>query len=131
MFCVGVGIGSIMPTATLATQNAVEWSDLGVASSVITFFRTLGGVVGLAAFGSLLNTHVAGKIDEKYLQAPRQIKNLEEPLRSDVLRVLGDGITNLYRVAIPIAIVVLIIATRLPERPLRKTSGMQESSAAK
>ncbi|MTH92925.1 MAG: MFS transporter, partial [Actinobacteria bacterium] len=130
MFCVGVGIGSIMPTATLATQNAVEWSDLGVASSVITFFRTLGGVVGLAAFGSLLNSHVAGKIDEKYLQAPRQIKNLEEPLRSDVLRVLGDGITSLYAVAIPIAIVVLIIAIRLPERPLRKTSGMQESNAA-
>jgi EmrB/QacA subfamily drug resistance transporter len=130
MFCVGVGIGSIMPTATLATQNAVEWSDLGVASSVITFFRTLGGVVGLAAFGSLLNSHVTGKIDAKYLQAPRQIKNLQEPLRSDVLRVLGDGITNLYRVAIPIAIVVLIIATRLPERPLRKTSGMQESSTA-
>ena len=50
-------------------------------------------------------------------------------MRSDVLRVLGDGITNLYRVAIPIAIVVLIIATRLPERPLRETSGMQESIA--
>jgi hypothetical protein len=130
MFCVGVGIGSIMPTATLATQNAVEWSDLGVASSVITFFRTLGGVVGLAAFGALLNSNVEGKIDEKYLQAPRQIKNLAEPLRSDVLRVLGDGITNLYTVAIPIALVVLIIAIRLPERPLRKTSGMQDSNAA-
>ena len=130
MFCVGVGIGSIMPTATLATQNAVEWSDLGVASSVITFFRTLGGVVGLAAFGALLNSRVEGQIDEKYLQAPREIKNLEEPLRDDVLRVLGDGITNLYAVAIPIAILVLIIAIRLPERPLRKTSGMQDSNAA-
>ena len=71
-----------------------------------------------------------GQIDEKYLQAPREIKNLEEPLRGDVLRVLGDGITNLYAVAIPIAIVVLIIAIRLPERPLRKTSGMQDSNAA-
>ena len=129
MFCVGVGIGSIMPTATLATQNAVEWSDLGVASSVITFFRTLGGVVGLAAFGALLNSRIEGQIDEKYLQAPREIKNLEEPLRGNVLRVLGDGITNLYAVAIPIAIVVLIIAIRLPERPLRKTSGMQDSNA--
>ncbi len=128
MFCVGVGIGSIMPTATLATQNAVEWSDLGVASSVITFFRTLGGVIGLAAFGALLNSHVAGKVDEKYLQAPRQIKHLKEPIRGEVLRVLGDGITNLYRIAIPIAIVVLVIATRLPERPLRKTSGMAEST---
>jgi MFS family permease len=129
MLCVGVGIGSIMPTSTLATQNAVEWTDLGVASSVITFFRTLGGVVGLAAFGALLNSRIEGQIDEKYLQAPREIKNLEEPLRGNVLRVLGDGITNLYAVAIPIAIVVLIIAIRLPERPLRKTSGMQDSNA--
>ena len=130
MFCVGLGIGSIMPTATLATQNAVAWSDLGVASSVITFFRTLGGVIGLAAFGAILNSSITGKLDKKLLQAPREIKNLPEPLRSNVLQVLGDGITNLYKVSIPIAIVVLIIATRLPERPLRSTSGMQDSAAS-
>ena len=130
MFFVGLGIGSIMPTATLATQNAVAWSDLGVASSVITFFRTLGGVVGLAAFGAILNSSITGKLDKALLQAPREIKNLPEPERSDVLRILGDGITNLYKVSIPIAILVLIIATRLPERPLRGTSGMQDSAAS-
>ena len=130
MFCVGLGIGSILPTATLATQNAVEWTDLGVASAVVTFFRTLGGVIGLAAFGALLNSNISGKIDKKYLRAPREIKHLPEPLRSDVLRVLGDGITNLYKSAVPVAVLALFIAWRMPERPLRKTSATQDSIIA-
>jgi len=128
MFLVGIGIGSIMPTATLATQNAVSGSDLAAASSVITFFRTLGGAVGLAAFGALLNSNISGKLDKNLLQTPREIKNLPEPMRGQVLQVLGDGITHLYLVAIPIALVVIVIAFRLPERPLRRTSGRQDAA---
>ena len=130
MLFVGLGIGSIMPTATLASQNAVEWHELGVASSTVTFFRTLGGVIGLAAFGAVLNAGLTGKVDEKVLQAPREIKNLPEPMRGDVLEVLSNAITNIYKIAIPISILVIIIALRLPARPLRQTTGMQSQAAA-
>ena len=130
MLFVGLGIGSIMPTATLATQNAVEWHELGVASAVVTFFRTLGGVIGLAAFGAILNSGITGKIDESVLQAPREIKNLPEPTRGDVLEVLSNAITNIYVIAIPISILVIIIAVRLPARPLRQTTGAQASTPA-
>lgn len=130
MVFVGLGIGSIMPTCTLATQNAVDWSDLGVASAAITFFRTLGGVVGLAAFGAILNSRITGKVDKNLLQAPREIKSIPDiELRERVLDVLGSGITFLYKVAIPVAILVIIIATRLPARPLRQTTGVPGSSA--
>lgn len=125
MLFVGLGIGSIMPTATLASQNAVEWNELGVASSTVTFFRTLGGVVGLAAFGAVLNAGLTGKVDERVLQAPRKIKELPEPMRGNVLDVLSSAITNIYKLAIPISIIVIIIALRLPARPLRQTTGME------
>ena len=130
MLFVGLGIGSIMPTSTLASQNAVEWHELGVASSTVTFFRTLGGVIGLAAFGAVLNSGLTGKVDEQVLQAPRKIKDLPEPTRSDVLEVLSNAITNIYKIAIPISILVIIIALRLPARPLRQTTGMQSQAAA-
>ena len=124
MVFVGLGIGSIMPTCTLATQNAVDWTDLGVASAAITFFRTLGGVVGLAAFGAILNSRITGKVDKRLLQAPRKIKAIPDvAVREHVFQVLGDGITFLYKVAIPVAILVIIIASRLPYRPLRQTTG--------
>ena len=124
MVFVGLGIGSIMPTCTLATQNAVDWQDLGVASAAITFFRTLGGVVGLATFGAILNSRITGKVDKTLLRAPRKIKTIPNvALRNQVLDVLGNGITFVYKVAIPVAILVIIIAVRLPDRPLRQTTG--------
>jgi hypothetical protein len=130
MVFVGLGIGSIMPTCTLATQNAVDWQDLGVASAAITFFRTLGGVVGLAAFGAVLNSRITGKVDKNLLQAPREIKSIPDvELRERVLDVLGSGITFLYKVAIPVAILVIIIAVRLPARPLRQTTGAPGTTA--
>jgi MFS family permease len=124
MVFVGLGIGGIMPTCTLATQNAVDWKDLGAVSAVITFFRSLGGVVGLAAFGALLNSRITGKVDENLLRAPREIKNIPDvELRERVLDVLSSGLTFLYKVAIPVAIIVIVIATKLPARPLRQTTG--------
>nr|MCU0261621.1 MFS transporter [Ilumatobacteraceae bacterium] len=48
MLCIGLGFGMVMPTSTLAVQNSVDWRDLGVATSLVTFFRSLGGAVGLA-----------------------------------------------------------------------------------
>lgn len=130
MVFVGLGIGSIMPTCTLATQNAVDWHDLGVASAAITFFRTLGGVIGLAAFGAILNSRITGKVDKGLLQAPREIKSIPDiDLRNQVLDVLANGITFLYKVAIPVAIIVILIAIKLPGRPLRQTTGAPAPSS--
>lgn len=56
MFITGAGIGMVMQVLVLATQNAVPHADLGVATSGATFFRSLGGAMGVAVFGALL-TH--------------------------------------------------------------------------
>ena len=54
----GLGIGMMMQNLVLATQNQVAPADLGSASSVVTFFRSLGGAVGVSALGAVLGNRV-------------------------------------------------------------------------
>jgi len=64
------------------------------------------------------------------LQAPREIKSIPDiDLRNQVLDVLANGITFLYKVAIPVAIIVILIAIKLPGRPLRQTTGAPAASS--
>jgi hypothetical protein len=57
----GFGLGITMPLYTIAVQNAVPYKVMGVATSSIAFFRSLGGSVGLAIFGSVLNNRFASE----------------------------------------------------------------------
>ena len=55
---VGAGLGLSMQTLVIALQNAVDFKDLGIATSSNTFFRSLGGAFGTAIFGTILNNRV-------------------------------------------------------------------------
>jgi EmrB/QacA subfamily drug resistance transporter len=61
-FVLGVGIGPTLAVFTIVIQNAVPFSKLGVATSNLTFFRQIGGVVGLSIAGSLFGSQVADQI---------------------------------------------------------------------
>jgi len=50
----GIGMGFLMQTTMLISQNSVDYSDLGVASSTATFFRSIGGSFGVSLFGAIL-----------------------------------------------------------------------------
>lgn len=54
MVVTGVGFGLVLPTMSVAVQNAVDYRYLGVATSASQFFRQIGGVIGTAIFGSVL-----------------------------------------------------------------------------
>jgi MFS family permease len=54
MFVVGAGLGLFMQTLIIAVQNAISMQDMGVGTSAITFFRTLGGAIGAAVLGAVL-----------------------------------------------------------------------------
>jgi len=57
----GFGLGITMPLYTIAVQNAVPYKVLGVATSSTAFFRSVGGSVGLAIFGSAMNNKFASE----------------------------------------------------------------------
>ena len=59
----GFGLGIIMPVYTIAIQNAVPYKILGVATSSVSFTRSIGGSVGLAIFGSVMNHRFAANLD--------------------------------------------------------------------
>lgn len=61
----GFGLGITMPLYTIAVQNAVPYNVLGVATSSTAFFRSIGGSVGLAVFGSVMNNRFALELTNK------------------------------------------------------------------
>jgi EmrB/QacA subfamily drug resistance transporter len=62
MFLLGFGVGNCMQTLTLAAQNSVPFKDMGVSTASATFFRQIGGTLGVAVFLSVLFSTVSGKI---------------------------------------------------------------------
>lgn len=77
----GLGLGLIMPTATLAVQNSVENRQLGVATSATQFVRSVGSTVGTAAIGSIVTKGYADKLEANApARAPNQLlTSLENP----------------------------------------------------
>src|SRR6201999_3204166 len=62
MLVLGAGIGLIMQILTLVVQNTVNYSDLGTATSGVTFFRTLGGSFGASIMGSIYANGLASRL---------------------------------------------------------------------
>ncbi|MFZ4893647.1 MDR family MFS transporter [Plantibacter sp. Mn2098] len=62
MLFVGLGLGQLMQTLTIASQNSVEARDIGVATSASTFFRQIGGTLGTAVIFSVLYTRIPDTI---------------------------------------------------------------------
>ncbi|GAA4414549.1 MDR family MFS transporter [Actinokineospora soli] len=65
----GLGLGNCMNTLTVSAQNAVPFGDMGVATASVTFFRQLGGTLGVAVFLSLLFSTVADNIARAFRAA--------------------------------------------------------------
>jgi EmrB/QacA subfamily drug resistance transporter len=62
MVITGIGLGITMPLYMLAVQNTVPYNILGAATSATAFFRSIGGSVGLAVFGSVMNNRFAAEL---------------------------------------------------------------------
>ena len=129
-FLVGFAIGLVMPVATTATQNSVDITQMGAASSVLVFVRQLGGAVGLAAFGAAFNASLSDRIDPGLVQAPRMIKKLPEPQRTEALTALTNALTVVFKISIPVLVIALFCAVRIPIRPLRSTNNPAPADAA-
>lgn len=140
MLVLGAGLGMVMQVLVLAVQNAVEHRDLGTATSAATFFRSMGGALGVAVFGALLSDRLGRYIPERLAAAgveagggggdllgtPDSIAALPGPVRDAVLGGFADSLSDLYTIAIPIALVGFVVVLFLPELPLRTSVRDQE-----
>jgi EmrB/QacA subfamily drug resistance transporter len=82
MIILGAGMGMIMPTMTIAVQESIERKDLGVGTSTVQFFRSIGSTVGVALVGTSVINSYSANLNElpvvKSLPAPAQAL-LQEP----------------------------------------------------
>jgi len=74
---VGMGIGTVLPVTTVSIQNAVELHQLGSATGVMTFFRSLGGAIAVAGFGALVLGGRAGGATAEALRARAATEGLD------------------------------------------------------
>jgi len=91
MVITGFGLGVTMPLYMLAVQNAVPYAVLGAATSTTAFFRSIGGSVGLAVFGSVMNNRFAAEIMTKL---PTDFTKLLPPQQLDTLTHNPQALMN-------------------------------------
>ena len=128
MAFIGFCVGGTMPTSTLAVQNSVEFADIGVASSTVILFRSLGNTISLAAFGALVNGQLKSNLSPEnleHLSKPRLIHSLPEPAKSAVMDAMTNAISLVFKVLIPFVVIAFVLALILEERPLRSTTALE------
>lgn len=137
MVILGLGLGTILQVMVLAVQNSVEHKDLGTATGAETFVRSMGGALGVAAYGAILNnrlTYNLGRLlppgvakttagnPSALVNSPARIRRLDPVVRHAVLLAVSRSLHVVFLAAVPLLIVAFLFALRLPERPLRETS---------
>ncbi|MFF3484790.1 MFS transporter [Streptomyces sp. NPDC002701] len=144
MAVMGLGIGMMMQNLVLCTQNQVAPSDLGAASSVVTFFRSLGGAIGVSALGAVLANRIThytkdglAGIDPKYSAAAGggsdsipNVDSLPGPLRTVVENAYGHGIADIFLIAAAMALIAFVVTIFIKEVPLRTSGGLAQAAEA-
>jgi EmrB/QacA subfamily drug resistance transporter len=121
MALLGAGMGMVVQVLVLATQNEAPVGDLGVATSTVTFFRTVGGSLGVALAGAIFNSRLSDLLGggAPAGMTPEQISRLPAADRAELAGAFADAITLVFRYSVPLLIVGFLVAWLLKERPLR------------
>jgi MFS family permease len=126
---VGVGLGMVMQVLVLAVQNAVEFSDLGVATSGATLFRFVGGSLGTAVLGTVFAARLHARLAAAHLAIggaagvqirPAVLRSLPEAARASFLRLFTESLSGIFLLAAVVGAIGFALACALPERPLRR-----------
>ena len=151
MFVFGFGLGNNLQPLVLAIQNAVSPRDIGVATASATFFRQIGGTLGVAVFLSVLFSSLPGNLARAIgSMAPADrvalgratpaggadilsdssfIGGLPDALARPYLVSFSQSMDLVFVSAAVVAAVGLVVVLFLPQVPLRTTSGLEAAAA--
>jgi hypothetical protein len=132
MAVLGLGLGATMQNLVLAVQNNTAQADMGAASSVVAFFRSMGGSIGVSALGAVLSHQVAAKVasglaaigvstDSHQSHSIPDLDSLPGPVRAIFEQAFGEATGHLFLVAAPFAVAALVCVLFIREVPLRTT----------
>jgi EmrB/QacA subfamily drug resistance transporter len=131
MLLLGLGLGMVMQVLVIAVQNAVDYADLGVATSGATLFRLVGGSVGTAALGALFAAGLGRNLARLLPGFAREatgaggglasLAQMPPEVRAAYMRAFTGALDTVFLVAAVISAAGFALACLLPERPLRST----------
>ncbi|PPS81487.1 Multidrug resistance protein 3 [Streptomyces sp. MH60] len=144
MALMGLGVGMMMQNLVLCTQNQVDPSDLGAASSTVTFFRSLGGAVGVSVLGSVMSTRIShyasdtiGSLSPQEQAAAAKASGggsipdmdlLPPGIREWLESAYGHGIADIFLIVAPIALLAFLVTLFIKEVPLRTKGALAQAS---
>ena len=140
MTIVGMGLGMCMQTYTLVVQNAVDRTELGVATAAVQFFRNVGSTIGIAVLGSIMSSAMVPKIQE-HLPAgakemggamgadagagsaldPAKLESLPEPIVDAIHQGMGEAMHLVFVSGVPFVLAALVLALFVKQLTLRTT----------
>ncbi len=125
-----------MQVLVIAVQNAVDYADLGAATSGTTFFRSIGGSFGTSVFGAIFDHVLPGNITSALHglalppgigitsgASPAALARLPAPIHAALASGYSASIRTVFLAAVPVGAVAFALTWTLRELPLRKTSG--------
>ncbi|HJV13080.1 MAG TPA: MDR family MFS transporter [Propionibacteriaceae bacterium] len=143
MFGFGMGLGMTMQVVVTAVQNSVDRRNMGVATASVTFFRSMGGAIGTALLGAILNiqlqhhlTKIIGAAQGGAQSGPintndvTAIRALPEPIKSWVLEAFTRAMDDVFLVAVPFMGVAFLIALTMREQPLKGREAHSDSATS-
>ena len=125
----GAGIGLSMQVLVLIVQNTSNFEDLGVATSGVTFFRTIGSSFGAAIFGSLFSNFLkdrmgpalaASGVSPAAVGSPEALHRQPHNVAAPIVSAYADSLTQVFLCAAPVALLGFVLALFLREVPLRE-----------
>jgi EmrB/QacA subfamily drug resistance transporter len=147
MLILGAGVGMVMQNLVLVVQNVVSPRELGTASSSVTFFRSLGGTIGVSAMGSVLGSTVASLLTDKsdalkaaiaklgkegiaIAQAMQSgtipnVSSMPNSVRTIIESVYGESVAHVFLIAAPLAIITIIAVALIPNNRLGTKTALE------
>src|SRR3954470_17183553 len=131
MLVLGLGLGMVMQVLVIAVQNAVDYTDLGVATSGATLFRLVGGSLGTAVLGAIFAARLAhelgrvlpmsARVSGAGVLNPETMGQLSPTLRGIYVEAFTVSLGTVFVVATAIALFGFVLTWLIPQRPLRAT----------
>ena len=141
MLVLGMGIGGVMQVLVIIVQNAVPHSELGVATSGATFFRSIGGSFGTAIFGAIFSNVLVGNLASHLRGAripagfssaavtPAALSRLPTAIHQAIVAGYAESIQTVFIIAVPIAALAFVATWFMPTLELRQWPGARAAGA--
>jgi EmrB/QacA subfamily drug resistance transporter len=133
MVVLGLGLGGVMQVLVVVVQNSVTQKDIGVATSTATFFRSMGGSIGVPIFGAIFSNvliaklvtdlpkgfHLGGLSGGIGNASPQVLDKLPAVIHSGVVHAFSQSLGSVFLAGVPFAIIALVLVCLIKEVPLR------------